>query len=163
MGRTSAGKARVLPITVWTSGWHNHFWFFNFLEEAFSVVCWWKIDNLDHFFALHFDKFFSSKTIVFCYQNCSKKAWKSVRKNDTSVNKKFFQLNQGWKRTSRKRFLRPRPFLRSRPKAETEKWRPRPKNVSEMSFFNRGLIENIFYSHESFFITLFKAFLEQFW
>ena len=101
--------------------------------------------------------------IVFCYQNCSKKAWKSVRKNDTSVNKKFFQLNQGWKRTSRKRFLRPRPFLRSRPKAETEKWRPRPRNVSEMSFFNRGLIENIFYSHESFFITLFQAFLEQFW
>ena len=103
------------------------------------------------------------ETIVFCYQNCSKKAWKSVRKNDTSVNKKFFQLNQGWKRTSRKRFLRPRPFLRSRPKAETEKWRPRPRNVSEMSFFNRGLIENIFYSHESFFITLFQAFLEQFW
>ena len=104
-----------------------------------------------------------SGVIVFCYQNCSKKAWKSVRKNGTSVNKKFFQLNQGWKRTSRKRFLRPRPFLRSRPKAETEKWRPRPRNVSEMSFFNRGLIENIFYSHESFFITLFKAFLEQFW
>ena len=39
MDRTSARRARVLPITVWTSGWHNHFWFFNFLEEAFSVVC----------------------------------------------------------------------------------------------------------------------------
>ena len=38
MDRTSARRAWVLPITVWMSGWHNHFRFFNFLEEAFSVI-----------------------------------------------------------------------------------------------------------------------------
>ena len=36
--RTSARRARVLPITVWTSGWENQFRFPKFLEEAFSDI-----------------------------------------------------------------------------------------------------------------------------
>ena len=36
--RTSARRARVPLVTVWTSGWQNHFRFPNFLEEAFSEI-----------------------------------------------------------------------------------------------------------------------------
>ena len=54
--RTSARRARVLPITVWTSGWENQFWFPKFLEEAFSDITvisqWisplWKCTKFHH-------------------------------------------------------------------------------------------------------------------
>ena len=36
--RTSARRAQVLPIIVWTSGWENQFRFPNFREEAFSEI-----------------------------------------------------------------------------------------------------------------------------
>ena len=51
--RTSARRARVLPITVWTSGWENQFQFSNFLEEALSgisLITWlWSIFEISAF------------------------------------------------------------------------------------------------------------------
>ena len=65
----------------------------------------------------------------------------------TRVNKRCFQLNLGWKRTSRKHFSASAFISRSRPSASTSKMALASKTLSLMSFLNLGLIEKIFYSH----------------
>ena len=95
MDRTSARRARVLPITVWTSGWHNHFWFFNFLEEAFLVIYEWQKDNLDHFL-LFILTIFSTKTKKIVKSKCIKLNHSNKSKNLLVVIKIKTKISWWW-------------------------------------------------------------------
>ena len=94
MDRTSARRARVLPITVWTSGWENQFWFSNFLEEAFSeisLITWFLLSFLRKCKTLHASFLGKQKTPievsrgVFAFPNESKKLLELVLYNLISV------------------------------------------------------------------------------
>ena len=74
----------------------------------------------------------------------------------TRVNKKCFQLNLGWKRTSRKHFSASAFISRSRPSASTSKMALASKTFSLMSFFNLGFNwKNFSFTLVPFFLTVF--------
>ena len=74
----------------------------------------------------------------------------------TCVNKKCFQLNLGWKRTSRKHFSASAFISRSRPSASTSKMALASKTFSLMSFFNLGFNwKNFSFTLVPFFLTVF--------
>ena len=95
--RTSARRARFLPITVWTSGWHNHFRFFIFLEEAFSVIYSWKNDNLDSFLLFILTIFFQLQQKIV--------KWKCMKLNHSNKSKNLQVVIKIKTKQTTRRFL----------------------------------------------------------